>query len=225
MKQYITIFIILTILSGCAFNLQNNQTIPKPNINWSKDFTQKYLNNNKVNQIIAVQYTHKQTANVILYNKITNANKSAWQEVLRTTAYVGKTGIDKQKEGDNKTPTGDFKVLKAFGILPKPETKLDYINIDNNVYACEDVDNYNKIITDGNCKSGEHMIEYSPEYNYGFTIDFNESREFGKGSSIFFHLKGSKPFTAGCVAFDEKDMLILLKTLEKGARVVIDYAP
>lgn len=36
------------------------------------------------------------------------------------------------------------------------------------------------------------IIEYSPEYNYGFTINFNKNGEIGKGSAIFFHLKGAK---------------------------------
>lgn len=238
MKKTLSIFAILALFSGCA-TTQNSQilqnpapatqkTLPKPKINWSKDFTRKYLNDDKVRQILAVQYTGiknigEQSANVILYEKVKNGKKLAWREVLRSNAFVGAKGIDKLKEGDGKTPSGDYAVTGAFGILPKPQTKLEYLNIDDSVYACEDSDKYNQIVTDGTCKSGEHMIEYSPEYNYGFFIDFNAKNEVGKGSAIFFHLKGAKPFTVGCVAFDEKDMLVMLKTLEKGARVVIDH--
>ena len=239
MKKTLSIFAILALFSGCAHKpapkpahpkpAPVEKILPAPKINWSKDFTRKYLNDDKVRQILAVQYTGiknigEQSANVILYEKVKNGKKTAWQEVLRTTAFVGMNGIDKTKEGDNKTPSGDYAVTGAFGILPKPQTKLEYLNIDDSVWACDDAGKYNQIVTDGTCKSGEHMIEYSPEYNYGFFIDFNANNEADKGSAIFFHLKGAKPFTAGCVAFDEKDMLLMLKTLEKGARVVIDYS-
>ncbi len=224
MKKFLSVFAFLAFCS-----LANAEVFPSPKIDWSNDLVRKYQKDDKVKQILLVQYTGQknigeQSANVILFEKVKVGKKRAWREILRTTAFVGKNGIDKEREGDNKTPSGEYSITQAFGIMPKPKTKLPYIDIDENVWACDESGKYNTIVRDGSCTSGEHMIDYSPEYNYGFAIDYNQINQPSKGSAIFFHLKGAKPFTAGCVAFDEKDMLFLLKTLDKNAKIMIDYS-
>ena len=40
-----------------------------------------------------------------------------------------------------------------------------------------------------------------------------------KGSNLFIHCKGAKPFTMGCVALDEEYMITILKKADQGMRV------
>lgn len=136
-------------------------------------------------------------------------------KVLFTTkAYVGKNGLGKTGEGDNKTPVGTLHVLNAFGVKPNPGTTIPYIKVTPSVFACdENCQYYNKIIdTDvvhHKCK-GEDMYHIVPQYNYGLATDFNEACVYPKGSNIFIHVKGSRPYTAGCIAIDEEHMVEIL---------------
>ena len=49
------------------------------------------------------------------------------------------------------------------------------------------------------CK-GEDMYSYQPHYNYGIATDFNKECVYPKGSAIFVHVKGGKPYTGGGIA-------------------------
>lgn len=136
-------------------------------------------------------------------------------EVLFTTdVYVGKNGLGKTGEGDGKTPVGTFHPLMAFGIKPNPGTAMPYLDVTPTTYACdEDCEYYNRIIdavaTSHDC-AGEKMYSYQPQYNYGIATDFNRECVYPKGSNIFLHVKGSNPYTGGCIAFDEERMKDIL---------------
>jgi L,D-peptidoglycan transpeptidase YkuD (ErfK/YbiS/YcfS/YnhG family) len=174
----------------------------------------KYQNNKKVDQLICVNYISNSNAILNMYIK-NKKQKNSWNLILTTVVFVGKNGIVKQKEGDLKTPIGTFNITKAFGIKENPGTKLKYIKVTKNLYACdENCKYYNQIIdskkTKHQCK-GEHLIDYSPQYNYGLCIDFNSKNIYPKGSNIFIHVKGKKNYTAGCIAVDEESMITILK--------------
>lgn len=70
------------------------------------------------------------------------------------------------------------------------------------------------------CK-GEDMHSFDPQYRYGMTIDFNSEHIYPAGSAIFIHCKGEKPYTAGCVAVAESDLVKILKESHPGMRVII----
>lgn len=197
------------------------------NFSWGRDFTGKYLKVDSVKQIIAVQVTEGSNADVKMFEKSEIDGKTVWTETLSCAGIIGKNGAGKEKEGDMKTPIGDFGIVKAFGIKLNPGTQVEFIDVIDDLWACSDTVAYNKIINikevPHDCSGGEHMIECTPEYNYGFVIDYNPECEFGKGSSIFFHCTGSKPYTAGCVAVSETDMKTILQAIDKNVRVVINY--
>ncbi|MBP5777141.1 MAG: L,D-transpeptidase family protein [Prevotella sp.] len=135
-----------------------------------------------------------------------------------TDVFVGKNGLGKTGEGDGKTPIGTLHPLSAFGIKPNPGTSMPYINVTPTTYACdEDCEYYNKIIdtaeTKHECK-GEEMYSYQPQYNYGIATDFNKECIYPNGSAIFIHVKGSKPYTGGCISFDEDRMVEILKNCD-----------
>lgn len=135
-----------------------------------------------------------------------------------TDVFVGKNGINKTGEGDAKTPTGTLRPLSAFGIKPNPGTKMPYKDITPSTFACdEDCEYYNTIIDTAvvhhPCK-GEEMYSYQPQYNYGIETDFNKECVYPKGSAIFVHVKGTKGYTGGCIAFDEDKMIEILRNCD-----------
>ncbi|MDO4976652.1 MAG: hypothetical protein Q4E53_05250 [Eubacteriales bacterium] len=199
-----------------------------PNINpdtaqYWRETLQNYRKDDNVKQILLVRYTGGCSANAFFYEK--SEHNNAWELTLESDVYVGKHGIDKTGEGDAKTPTADFGVRRAFGILPNPGAKLDYLDVTENTYACdEDCEYYNQIIDSketGHECTGEDMYTFTPEYNYGIETSFNDANHYPDGSAVFLHCKGAKAFTGGCVAFDQKDMEYIIKHAEKGMRVVI----
>lgn len=121
--------------------------------------------------------------------------------------YIGREGLGKTIEGDFKTPEGEFSLLKAFGILENPGTELDYINVTESTFACdENCEYYNQIIDTAvvhHACTGEDMSKLAPAYNFGVVINYNPDRINPLGCNIFFHCKGNNPYTAGCVAGDE----------------------
>ncbi len=131
--------------------------------------------------------------------------------LFTTSVYVGKNGLGKTGEGDSKTPVGTLHVLSAFGIKANPGTTMPYIDVTPTVFACDDnCEYYNQIIDTAvvhhQCK-GEEMYTYQPQYNYGLATDFNQECIYPNGSNIFVHVKGQKPYTGGCIAFDEDKMV------------------
>jgi len=132
-----------------------------------------------------------------------------------TNVYIGKNGIGKTGEGDGKTPIGTLRPLSAFGIKPNPGTTMPYIDVTPTTYACdEDCQYYNQIIDAAalghECK-GEAMYTYQPQYNYGIATNYNQECIYPKGSAIFLHVKGTKPYTGGCIAFDQERMVDILR--------------
>jgi len=138
--------------------------------------------------------------------------------VFTTDVYIGKNGVGKTGEGDGKTPVGTLRPLGAFGIKPNPGTKMPYLDVTSTTYACdEDCEFYNQIIdtvvVHHNCK-GEEMYSYQPQYNYGIATDFNKECIYPNGSAIFIHVKGTKTYTGGCIAFDEDRMIEILRNCD-----------
>ena len=70
--------------------------------------------------------------------------------------------------------------------------------------------------------SYEKLFRKDYKYNYFITIKYNTKKVVpNKGSAIFLHLtKNYKP-TAGCIAIKKKDMLILLKLINRKTKIKI----
>ena len=186
---------------------------------WNR-ILRNYRQDSQVKQLIFVKYTGGTEALVSLYQK----TSSGWDCLLSCPGYVGREGIGKIKEGDEKTPVGIFSLTSAFGIKDNPGARMDYVKIHPNLYWCGDEHAYNRLIdireTPHECL-GEHLIEFAPHYHYGFFTDFNRECVYGRGSAIFFHCSGPKPYTGGCVAVAEENMVFLLQRTEPGAKLCI----
>lgn len=184
------------------------------------ELLKKYINEESVNQLIFVKCKTESFADVKMYIKENNA----WKLILKCEGYIGKNGLGKEKEGDLKTPIGEFGIITAFGIKENPGTTMPYIKIKDTLYCCSDKAYYNQIINveekRHKCK-GEHLIDYVPEYNYAMFIDYNSEKIYGKGSAIFLHCKGEKNWTAGCIAINEEDIKYILKNSSVGMKICI----
>ncbi len=204
-----------------------NKDIDPEKAQYWREVMWKYRDDDVVHQMLLIKYTGGCDAVAEYYIKSDYNN--AWELKLKSSAYVGKNGISSDiVEGNNATPVGDYGIRDfAFGILPDPGTQLDYLDVTPTTYACdEDTELYNQIfdISRSNHKDckGEEMYKYTPEYNYGLTMEHNPDNIYPKQSNIFIHCKGAKPFTGGCIALDQEDMKTILITCDKGMRVVVN---
>ncbi len=185
----------------------------------------QYQDNDLVRQIILVEQTAAEISvgNLFL---LTKNEKGVWQETQQCKAFLGKNGIDKVKEGDKRTPTGDYGMLMAFGAKDDPGSLIPYTKLTETMYLCGDKEYYNQFIDVSKVKhtcsnNSEHLIRYIPQYNYALIFDYNKENVFGKGSAIFLHCVGSYPYTLGCVSVTEENMIKILKTVDKNARICI----
>jgi len=175
-------------------------------------------------QMVVVKYKSGSSATLTMHEK----TDGVWKQILSSTAYVGKNGIGKTREGDKKTPTGTFNLKAPFGIKSNPGTSLSYLKVTKYHFWCGQSGSkyYNQLIdtrvTDlKRTASDEYLINYKGVYNYCAFIDYNASGEAGKGSCIFLHCTGSKKYTAGCVAVPESVMVKILKNMKSGCKIVI----
>ena len=210
MKKFCSffVFVLALVITSCT-----------PNGQWG-EIMDAYLHNDSVQQLLLVKYTEGSNANAEFYVK----EEGKWNLIEEGAVFVGKNGLGKEKEGDMKTPIGEFSVNPAFGILPDPGTGLPYILATPSIFGCDDSCYYNQMIDTAvvhhECH-GEHIIDYVPHYNYGMAISYNPDGIVGLGSCIYVHCKGPNPYTHGCVALDEEFMRNVLVHSDKGIRVSI----
>ena len=181
---------------------------------------ERYRTDPNVKQLVFVQYLGGSKAVLKLYVK----TDGAWKEDMSCDANVGRNGIDKQREGDKRTPTGVFNLTSGYGIADDPGSKLPYVKVNSYLYWCGDPQWYNQLIDireHPHTCSGEHLIEYTTAYQYGMFLDYNPDNVYKKGAAIFLHVKSPNPYTSGCIAVDQDRMIYLLRNVEKGAKICI----
>ena len=186
----------------------------------------KLRNDETVKQVLFIRCEEGSKAHAqYLVKNTTEDGNTAWKIARECEAYIGLNGPGKTKEGDNKTPLGVYGVKGAFGIKSNPGTKFVFTKITPDTYACGCEKYYNRIIdakvTGHKCTEGEQMYYYSPEYNYGLETDYNVNNEPGRGSAIFIHCIGTKPYTGGCVAIPEDDMRYIIQDADPTIRIII----
>lgn len=184
----------------------------------------KYRKVREVRQLIFVQHTTGSRAWIRLYSK--RDGDGDWEELLACSGFVGEKGIDKQREGDKRTPTGDFGVITACGTKENPGTVLNlpYLRLEKGRYGfSREPSLYNRLIDtrQEKVRGRLHTAFPEPQFCYGVFLDFNKEREWNRGSGIFLHCIGEKPYTAGCVSVPLPDMRFILQHISKNVRVCI----
>ncbi len=178
----------------------------------------------KTNQVIIVQVEGTQAVLTMYTNE-----DGKWKSYIETECYIGKKGIGKVREGDGKTPIGEYKFTHAFGILENPGTDLFYTKVDETHYWVDDAKStyYNQFVSLESVKmdweSAEHIIEHAPSYNYVLAINYNQNCEAGAGSAIFLHCVSEKSkATNGCIAVLECAMKEILREIDADCVLIID---
>ena len=142
---------------------------------------------------------------------------------------VGKKGFTRKKvEGDQKTPIGLFDIENLYyrsDRVKKPNTRLRCIKINKKMGWCDDILSkkyYNKRIRIAKKIKHEKFFRKDHKYDFILPVKYNFKKPLlGKGSCIFIHLtKNYKP-TAGCIALNEKDFLILIKIIDRKTKIKI----
>ncbi len=161
---------------------------------------------------------------IILKNKETLIFKE-----FKFKCCIGKNGLTKNKiEGDKKTPKGIFSLGNLFfrkNKNTKPLTKIRCIPITKKMVWCNDYKNkkyYNKLTNINKKIKSEKLYRKDFKYDLLIPINYNTKKTIlGKGSAIFIHLTNSYKPTAGCIALQKKDFLILLKLINKKTKIKI----
>ena len=143
---------------------------------------------------------------------------------------IGKKGIGrKQKEGDQITPRGTFRVKD---ILYRKD-KINYLRsiikktpIKKNMGWCDDPKSkdYNKLIKYPFNYKSEKLYRSNNIYDIILVLDFNmHPIRKNKGSAIFIHISNSKYSpTQGCIAIKKKELLKLIKFIDKKTKKIIN---
>ena len=141
---------------------------------------------------------------------------------------IGKNGIKKNKvEGDKTTPKGIFELGTLYyrkDRMNKPKTFIKSKAIKQNMVWCNDIKSkfYNKqTIKNKNIK---YELLHRKDYKYDIflVIKYNHKNTIkGLGSAIFIHLTNNYKKTLGCIALKKKDLLILLRIINKKTKIKI----
>ena len=148
---------------------------------------------------------------------------------LKYRCAIGKAGIKKkQKEGDNITPKGTFKITRVYYRSDKVKnisTSIKKIKINKNIGWCNDSKSpfYNREIKLPSKFSFEKLYRNDNLYDLLAVLNYNTNPvEKNKGSAIFIHIakKRFKP-TAGCIALQKKDLMNLIRVIKKNSKIKI----
>tara|TARA_B100000676_G_scaffold21203_1_gene18388 strand:- start:886 stop:1380 length:495 start_codon:yes stop_codon:yes gene_type:complete len=142
---------------------------------------------------------------------------------------IGKNGKSKKKkEGDKKTPIGQFAVEDLYyrsDRVKKPLTNLKCVKIKKNMGWCDDpldVKNYNKLIKLNKKIKCEKLYRKDHNYDLLLPIKYNFLKPVKfKGSCIFIHLTNNYKPTLGCIALKKKDFLIILRLINNKTKIKI----
>tara|TARA_E500000178_G_C16978003_1_gene734326 strand:+ start:69 stop:563 length:495 start_codon:yes stop_codon:yes gene_type:complete len=161
---------------------------------------------------------------IILKNKETLHYKNFYFKCV-----IGKRGLTShKKEGDKKTPKGVFSLDKLYfrkDRINNIVTKIKRIPINKSMGWCDDLKNkknYNKLIKVSKNIKHEKIYRKDSMYDFLIPIKYNfKNPKLGKGSAIFLHVtKNYKP-TAGCIAINQNDFLILLRLINVKTKIKI----
>jgi L,D-peptidoglycan transpeptidase YkuD (ErfK/YbiS/YcfS/YnhG family) len=139
-----------------------------------------------------------------------------WQARL---GYNGLAPPGKKREGDGRTPSGDYGFSFYFGVKPNPGVAFKY----RHAYTYDVWDDdpssprYNEWVDTRRhgAGAGPEPMHQVPAYNYAAVIAYNTGRVPGLGSAIFLHV-GTGSATAGCVSLPEDQLLKILRWLRPG---------
>ena len=149
---------------------------------------------------------------------------------LKFRCALGKAGIKKkEKEGDNVTPKGIFKITSMYyrhDRIKNIITAVKKIKIKKNMGWCDDPDShfYNQQISLPNKFGHEKLYRNDHLYDLILVINYNTNPIIkNKGSAIFIHIaKKNYKKTKGCIALKKKHLIELISKIKKNTKIKIN---
>ena len=158
-------------------------------------------------------------------------NKSGYfrYKDLKFKCALGKAGIGKKnKEGDNITPKGTYKIVKIYyrkDKIKKITSKIKLIKINKNMGWCDDPKSkfYNQEIRLPSKYSHEKFYRKDYIYDIIIVLDYNINPTLkNKGSAIFIHISKNKYIkTQGCIALKKRHIIKILDKINKNTKIKI----
>ena len=143
---------------------------------------------------------------------------------------IGKRGIGKkQKEGDEITPRGTFRIKNILYRKDKINNLRSIIKktpIEKNMGWCDDPKSkdYNKLIKYPFNYTSEKLYKSDNIYDIILVLNFNmHPIKKNKGSAIFIHISNNKYSpTQGCIAIQKKELLKMIEFIDKKTKIIIN---
>lgn len=142
----------------------------------------------------------------------------AWGKGLYPFRHAADEPI--KQEGDGKSPAGLFTLESFFGYEDR-NFKLPYLQVGPSTLCIDDSasPSYNSILQSQDptkYKSFEYMKRKDDLYKLGIVVAHNPEAIKKGGSCIFIHIQKSEDSpTSGCTAMQERQLLQLMKWLDK----------
>ena len=142
---------------------------------------------------------------------------------------VGKNGLSKLKvEGDKRTPIGIFKLGNLYfrkDRIRRLKSNFKTFKINKFTGWCDDTKSkkyYNKLIKVNKKLKHEKLFRKDHKYDLLIPIKYNfKKRVLGRGSCIFLHLTRDYKPTAGCIALNKNDFMVMLKIINNKTKIKI----
>jgi L,D-peptidoglycan transpeptidase YkuD (ErfK/YbiS/YcfS/YnhG family) len=149
---------------------------------------------------------------------------------LKFRCALGKAGIKKkEKEGDNVTPRGIFKITSMYYRSDRIKniiTIVKKIKITKKIGWCDDTNSlfYNQQISLPTKFSHEKLYRNDNLYDLVLVINYNTKPIIrNKGSAIFIHIaKKNYKKTKGCIALKKKHLIELISKIKKNTKIKIN---
>ena len=148
---------------------------------------------------------------------------------IKFRCALGKNGIRKKnKEGDNITPKGIYKIKTVYyrqDRIKKLSTSINSKKIKKNMGWCDDPKSadYNQLVNLPNNYNSEKLYRNDNIYDLIVVLDYNMNPTVkNKGSAIFIHIaKKNYTPTKGCIALSKIDLLEILNKINKKTKIKI----
>ena len=149
---------------------------------------------------------------------------------LKFRCALGRAGIKKkEKEGDNVTPKGIFKITSVYyrpDRIKNIITTIKKIKIKKNRGWCDDPNSihYNKQIKLPSKFSHEKLYRKDNLYDLFLVLNYNIKPIIkNKGSAIFIHItKKNYKKTKGCIALKKKHLIELISEIKNNTKIKIN---
>lgn len=247
-KQFAAVFAAAAFLAGALFAFETNAVVAaeaeEVKVSEDRSYEVNRLEIPDDAAVLVVVEADGLTANVSAYVKQGlsagtegtavpadgAASEADWQLQAATDAgLIGRGGMGKVQEGDEKTPSGLYRMNTPFGTAAAqagfPE---NYLQVDGRYYWDGDSasDRYNKLVntdeyTNFDRAKSEHLSTYGgAAYHYCIDTGYNFDGTPYKGSALFLHCSAGKN-TAGCVAIPEQTMAAIMRLYREGSTYIL----